>query len=86
MTNGRATLPTLYNDGRVDLNSIRGRTYCHRALTRENVEGIEGLSITKCGNTTGKIHKLTFVIELPKLTDEDEKKLAESYRAAQDAT
>ena len=34
---------------------------------------------------TGKIYKLTISVELPKLTSEDEKKLIEAYRAAQDA-
>ena len=34
---------------------------------------------------TGKITKLTFTIDPPKLTPEDEKKLVEAYRAAQDA-
>ena len=34
---------------------------------------------------TGKIDKLTIAIEPPKLTPEDEKKLVEDYRAAQDA-
>ena len=33
---------------------------------------------------TGKIDKLTFAIEPPKLTDEDKKKLAEAYAKAQD--
>ena len=34
---------------------------------------------------TGKIDKLTFAIEPPKLTTDDLKKLSEAYRAAQDA-
>jgi len=34
---------------------------------------------------TGKIDKLTFAIEPPKLTPEDEKKLMDAYRAAQDS-
>jgi arylsulfatase len=34
---------------------------------------------------TGKIDKLTFTIEPPKLTPEDEKKLMDAYRAAQDS-
>jgi arylsulfatase len=34
---------------------------------------------------TGKLNKLTVSVEPPKLTAEDEKKLAEAYRAAQDA-
>jgi arylsulfatase len=34
---------------------------------------------------TGKLNKLTLSIERPKLTPEDEKKLMEGYRAAQDA-
>ena len=34
---------------------------------------------------TGKISKLTIAVEPPKLTPEDEKKLAEAERAAQDA-
>jgi hypothetical protein len=34
---------------------------------------------------TGKIDKLVFGIEPPRLTPEDEKKLQEAYRAAQDA-
>jgi arylsulfatase len=34
---------------------------------------------------TGKLNKLTLSIERPKLTPEDEKKLIEGYRAAQDA-
>jgi hypothetical protein len=34
---------------------------------------------------TGKINKLTISVEPPKLTAEDEKKLADAYRAAQDA-
>jgi arylsulfatase len=34
---------------------------------------------------TGKINKLTVSAEPPKLTPEDEKKLADAYRAAQDA-
>ncbi len=34
---------------------------------------------------TGKIDKLTFSIEPPKLTPEDEKKLSDAYRAVQDA-
>jgi arylsulfatase A-like enzyme len=34
---------------------------------------------------TGKIDKLTFAIDPPKLTPEDEKKLSDAYRAAQDA-
>jgi arylsulfatase len=34
---------------------------------------------------TGKIAKLTIAVEPPKLTAEDEKKLADAYRAAQDA-
>jgi hypothetical protein len=33
----------------------------------------------------GKTDNPTFAIEPPKLTDEDKKKLAEAYRAAQDA-
>jgi arylsulfatase A-like enzyme len=33
---------------------------------------------------TGKINKLTFVVDPPKLTDDDKKKLMEAYRAAQD--
>ena len=34
---------------------------------------------------TGKINKVTISVEPPKLTAEDEKKLADAYRAAQDA-
>ena len=34
---------------------------------------------------TGKITLLTITVEPPKLTPEDEKKLQEAYRAAQDA-
>ncbi len=34
---------------------------------------------------TGKITKLTIAVEPPKLTPDDEKKLAEAFRAAQDA-
>jgi arylsulfatase len=34
---------------------------------------------------TGKIDKLTISVEPPKLTAEDEKKLRDAYRAAQDA-
>jgi arylsulfatase len=34
---------------------------------------------------TGKIDKLTITVEPPKLTPEDEKRLADAYRAAQDA-
>ena len=34
---------------------------------------------------TGKIDKLTIAVEPPMLTPEDEKKLMEAYRAAQDA-
>jgi hypothetical protein len=34
---------------------------------------------------TGKLNKLTISVEPPKLTTEDEKKLADAYRAAQDA-
>ena len=34
---------------------------------------------------TGKIDKLTISVEPPKLTAEDEKKLSDAYRAAQDA-
>ena len=34
---------------------------------------------------TGKIDKLTFAIEPPKLTPDDQKKLEATYRAAQDA-
>jgi arylsulfatase len=34
---------------------------------------------------TGKINKLTISVDPPKLTPEDEKKLADAYRAAQDA-
>jgi hypothetical protein len=34
---------------------------------------------------TGRINKLTISVEPPKLTAEDEKKLADAYRAAQDA-
>jgi arylsulfatase len=34
---------------------------------------------------TGKIDKLTITVEPPKLTPDDEKKLADAYRAAQDA-
>ena len=33
---------------------------------------------------TGKINKLTFVVDPPKLTGDDKKKLLEAYRAAQD--
>jgi arylsulfatase len=33
---------------------------------------------------TGKIDKLTIALDPPKLTPEDEKKLSEAYRAAQD--
>jgi hypothetical protein len=33
----------------------------------------------------GKIDKLTFAIEPPKLTDDDKTKLQEAYRAVQDA-
>ncbi|MBN9510615.1 MAG: arylsulfatase [Alphaproteobacteria bacterium] len=36
-------------------------------------------------NFTGKIDKLTIQLEPPKLTPEDEKKLMDAYRAAQDA-
>jgi arylsulfatase len=34
---------------------------------------------------TGKTNKLTISVEPPKLTADDEKKLADAYRAAQDA-
>jgi arylsulfatase len=34
---------------------------------------------------TGRINKLTVSVEPPVLTPEDEKKLADAYRAAQDA-
>jgi hypothetical protein len=34
---------------------------------------------------TGKLNKLTISVEPPKLTPDDEKKLADAYRAAQDA-
>jgi hypothetical protein len=34
---------------------------------------------------TGKINKVTISVEPPKLTAEDQKKLADAYRAAQDA-
>jgi hypothetical protein len=34
---------------------------------------------------TGKLNKLTIAVEPPKLTADDEKKLADAYRAAQDA-
>jgi hypothetical protein len=34
---------------------------------------------------TGRIDKLTFAIDPPKMTPEDEKKLSDAYRAAQDA-
>ena len=34
---------------------------------------------------TGKPNKLTISVEPPKLTPEDEKKLLDAYRAAQDA-
>ena len=34
---------------------------------------------------TGKIDKLTFTVDPPKLTPEDQKKLSDAYRAAQDA-
>jgi len=34
---------------------------------------------------TGKINKLTIALDPPKLTPDDEKKLSDAYRAAQDA-
>ena len=34
---------------------------------------------------TGRIDKLTISVDPPKLTPEDERKLTEAYRAAQDA-
>jgi arylsulfatase len=34
---------------------------------------------------TGKLNKLTISVEPPKLTPDDEKKLSDAYRAAQDA-
>jgi hypothetical protein len=36
-------------------------------------------------NFTGKISKLTISLDPPRLTPDDEKKLMEAYRAAQDA-
>ena len=34
---------------------------------------------------TGKLNKVTISVERPTLTAEDEKKLADAYRSAQDA-
>lgn len=89
---GRGGTGTLTVDGKVSATQMMERTVPLVLPIDETFDVgsktgtlVDGRDYQTPFTFTGKINKLTVSVEPPKLTPDDEKKLADAYRAAQDA-